>query len=64
MAREPTAAEALFGHLPRQSDVVVKQQDRNATLAETMYPELSQVDWGTRYWELVGLRKVEAKGRR
>jgi hypothetical protein len=37
MPREPTAAEALYGHLPRQQEYVVKQDDRRETLAQKMY---------------------------
>jgi hypothetical protein len=34
--REPSAAQALYGHLPGQQDYVAKQQ--RPSLAEAMYP--------------------------
>jgi hypothetical protein len=37
----PTAAEALFPHLPHQSDYAAKQQDKT-TVAQAMYPALTQ----------------------
>ena len=63
----PTAAEALFPHLPRQSDVVAKQ-DHKATVAEAMYPRpqtkplsYSQVKdlWRDRMLEIAGLRRKQ-----
>jgi hypothetical protein len=62
--REPTAAQALFGHLPSAAREPVKQSDR--TLAEAMYPRPSQrrlspdelrEAWRERMQELAGLRR-------
>jgi hypothetical protein len=47
MAREPTAAEALFPHLPHRADDAAKRQDRRPapseqpSLAIAMYGHLS-----------------------
>lgn len=41
MAR-PSAAEALFGHLPHRSNDVPKQQTNAASLAAALYPSLAQ----------------------
>ena len=39
MKREPTAAEALYGHLPHQSDYVAKGEREASTLAQSMWPK-------------------------
>ena len=39
MAREPTAAESMYGHLPHDNYYEAKQQDHKGTLAELMYPK-------------------------
>jgi hypothetical protein len=41
MAREPTAAEALYGHLPQQKPFEAKRAQPNS-LAAALYPSLSK----------------------
>lgn len=36
--REPTLAQALYGHLTKQSDEVERRQPVHGSLAEAMYP--------------------------
>ncbi len=38
MKREPTLAEALYGHLTKQSDEVERREPVHGSLAEAMYP--------------------------
>lgn len=59
----PSAAEAIYGHLPCQSGYVAKQQDK-ATLARAMYPSLVKPEpnprdaWREYLLQSIGLRKV------
>jgi hypothetical protein len=59
--REPTASEALYPHLTKQSDEVERPVHRNA-LAEALYPRPKPAP--TNYYReslLRGLRELNAK---
>jgi hypothetical protein len=63
MVREPTASEALYPHLTKQSSEVERPIHRNA-LAEAMYPPPKQAP--TNYYRdslLKGLRELNARSR-
>jgi len=59
--REPTAAQALYGHLPSGVLEPVKQSQPN--LADAMYPRPQltrrEIDdlWRDHLWALAGLRR-------
>jgi hypothetical protein len=62
--REPTAAEAIYGHLPHQSDYVAKSEREASPLATSMYPR-PKVKPPNYYREslLQGLRELNARTR-
>jgi hypothetical protein len=61
---EPTAAEALYGHLPSQKDNAAKQQQR-PSLAEAMWPRPKPKPPNPYRESLLrGLRELNNKGRR
>lgn len=64
---KPTAAEALYGHLPRK-DYSAKQQPAQSSLANAMWPQLSdkakamdQLREQRRQNLLKGLRELNAR---
>ena len=66
--REPSAAEALFPHLPRGTPDVVQQRTPN--VADAMWPSLSRSAKAAEAWReqrrqslLRGLRELNAKMR-
>jgi hypothetical protein len=66
--RAPSAAEALFGHLPKGTPDVV-QQGRRGSVADAMYPRpkpplknpylepMTETEWHDQLWALAGLRR-------
>ena len=59
--REPTAAEALYGHLTKQSEEVERRVHRNA-LAEAMWPRPKPAPTNPYRESLLrGLRELNAR---
>jgi hypothetical protein len=68
----PSAAQALYGHLPRGTPDVVERRARRDTIANEIFPSLAprpqppknpylepmtETEWRDQLWELAGLRR-------
>jgi hypothetical protein len=62
--RNPTAAQALYPHLPTK---VEREQPRQeaSPLAQSMWPrDKPPEDWTEKFWRLVGLRRIDGRERK
>jgi len=67
--REPSAAEALFGHLKSGTPEIVQQRQQPASVADAMYPRpkpapknpyltpMTETEWRDQFFEMCGLRR-------
>ena len=67
--REPSAAQALFPHLPRGTPEPVERPERNESVAAAMWPSLApkpqsrlspdqlRAAWHEHLWALSGIRR-------
>jgi hypothetical protein len=67
--REPSAAQALYGHLKTGAREPVERPQRDGTIAEALYPRpkpplknpylepVTEAEWRDQQWALMGLRR-------